>query len=90
MSQQNIYVIGPPGSGKTHFIDAISEPLYRDFIIESSEMKIHEDALMTYIVLPKPDVLAQRAPNLNINQVVGDWLDFYAANKDKVKLIENM
>ena len=89
---EKIYVLGPEKSGKTTFIQQYFRSIQNfSTIIESNEKIIPEDSVMTYVILPRPNLLRQRNPEIqDPNTIIAEWMKFYyeLSAKTKTLLIE--
>lgn len=84
---KKIYVLGPSKVGKSTFMNKYF-PNQRviDNIVEISEMKIPEEYLKVYLILPSLESMKDRT-----GMTVEDyekWMDFYINNVNEITLIE--
>lgn len=89
---EKIYVLGPEKSGKTTFIQQYFRTIQQfGSIIESNEKLIPINPLMTYIVLPRPNLLKKRNPEIvDPDATIAEWMQFYyeLSAQTKTLLIE--
>jgi len=83
------HVIGPNKSGKTTFIESMSNKKYSSFtpFVERHDMIISETAEITYLILPPIELLQLQGSDITFEEY-SEWKEFYYNNKDKLKLVE--
>lgn len=84
---KKIYVLGPSKVGKSTFLNKYF-PNQRviDNIVEISEMKMPEEYLKVYLILPPLDSIKDRT-DMTIERYE-EWMDFYINNVNEITLIE--
>ena len=92
-SLPKIYVLGPPSSGKTTFIQKHFSKELQDFenlIVESQEMIIPENYSRIFLILPDLEKLKQRKSLDSLTPKLQEeywrWMDFYAKHASIVQL----
>jgi GTPase SAR1 family protein len=88
---RNIYVLGPPGIGKSTFIAKYFDPLVaKNSVVEQSVPEMPERYLTVFIYLPLS--FEETKKRSNISEIeYNQWLDFYTyhISNPKVKLVRN-
>lgn len=88
-SVPKIYVLGPVSSGKSTFIHKyFSKELtvFENLVVESSEMKIPENFIKIFLILPDRIQLASRQNVDTADEAYFRWLDFYSKNKSYIEI----